>query len=753
MSVDNQSGKENRSEGINGNSTETDYDFEFKETARLIIEFCEADTVVIVLEKEPGQRIITSTDFHLEDSNFPHREELFHLRESLIIPDVSNYKGPFSKIREHYPATRFFAVMPLASSRNFFGMLIILGPKPRDLDPLQQKILKSLAMKIANRVQVDESNLTNREILDIIGRVSDGFLSVSHNGRIIYINRKALSITNRTQQDILGKDLEEAFTKEFSDVIELSKVATIRQQQQYSEVFSKDRWLAVHIYPSSTGLSIHLNDITAQKQTETKLYESERRLHTIIQVEPECVKILGSESELLEMNPAGLAMIEADNLEQVRGHSVLPLLSPGYRESFANLTKNVFKGNPGVMEFEMTGLKGTQRWIETHAVPLRNQKGNVTSLLGVSRDITDRKIAEKKYRDIFDNILTGIYQATVDGKFLTANPAMARMFGYESPEQLIKSVEDVRSEISVNPDDRKRMQTMLEEHGQVNGVELKIIRKNDEVMWVRANIRAVKDRDNNIQYIEGALEDITQSRRSERKLKKQFKILQKTNHELDRFVYSASHDLRAPLASILGVINIAELEPISGNQKSYLHMIRNSIGRLDGFINDILNYSRNARTDVTLTAINFNEIIGTLDSLSPLESGIDVDVRIESDNTFYSDRSRLEVIFNNLFSNAVKFRDPMKERSFIRIEITTFPEKSLIRFSDNGIGIEEKYLDKVFDMFFRATERAKGSGLGLYIVKETVAKLRGTIEIKSEFGKSTTFDITLPNNQRKQSVG
>jgi PAS domain S-box-containing protein len=755
MDLDIQSSEENQSESIYSNSIGSNYEIELKETARLIIEFCGAHTAIIILKKEPGQRIITSKDFRNENSNFQHREELLRIRESLIIPDVLNYTGSLTKIHEQYPTTRFCAVVPLTSAGKLLGVLTVLGAESRNLDSLQRKIVESLALKIANRIPasglIDKNYLTNKETLDIIERISDAFLSVSHSGHVTYINRKALSITGKTQQDILGKELEMAFTKEFSDVIELSKEAMTMQQQQYSEVFTKDRWLAVHLYPSSTGLSIHLNDITAQKQTEIKLGESERRLHTIIQVEPECVKILGSESELLEMNPAGLAMIEADNLEQVRGLSVLPLVSPDYRESFAKLTRDVFKGNPGVMEFEMTGLKGTQRWIETHAVPLRNQKGNVTSLLGVSRDITDRKIAEKKYRDIFDNILTGIYQATVDGKFLTANPAMAKMFGYASPEELIKSVEDIRSEIGVNPEDRRRMKTMLEEHGQVNGMELKIVRKNDEAMWVRANIRAVKNRDNNIQYIEGALEDITQSRRAERKLKKQFKVLQKTNHELDRFVYSASHDLRAPLASILGILNIAELEPISDNQKSYLQMIRNSIGRLDGFINDILNYSRNARTDIKISAINFNEIIRALNTLNPLESGIDMDVRIESDHKFYSDRSRLEVIFNNLFSNAVKFRDPTKDRSWIRIEITTLPEQSVIKFSDNGIGIEEKYLDKVFDMFFRATERAKGSGLGLYIVKETVAKLRGTIEVKSAFGKSTTFEITLPNHYKKHT--
>jgi PAS domain S-box-containing protein len=587
------------------------------------------------------------------------------------------------------------------------------------------------------------------EILDILERISDAFLAVSNDWRITYINQKALTITNRKSEEVIGKNLWSVFPEDFlSDFASLAKKALATQQHQHHEAYFQpyNRWFESHIYPSATGLSIYLNDITARKKTEIKLSESERRLHTIIQVEPECVKILGANCELLEMNPAGLAMIEADNLDQVRGHSVLRLVSPRYRDSFEKLTRDVFEGISGVMEFEMISLKGTQRWIETHAVPLRNDEEKVISLLGVSRDVTDRKIAEKRYRDIFDNILTGIYQTTPEGKFITANPAMARMFGYASPEELIDSVNDISSEIYANPGDRTEIQSLLEKHGQIHGRELKVLKRNREVMWVRINNRAVKDHLGNTLYFEGTLEDITQSKRAERKLQKQFKELQKTNHELDRFVYSTSHDLRAPLASILGLINIAELEQIPETQRSYLQMIRSNINRLDGFIKDILDYSKNSRSDVKISKVNFKFIIDDLrQRLKLTASNLQIDTQIDDDVPFYSDQNRTEIILNNLFSNAVKFQDTMKEASFISIRVRVSPETATITFSDNGIGIESKYVEKVFDMFFRATEKAKGSGLGLYIVKEAVAKLGGTIELQSEFGVSTTFEVRIPN--------
>jgi PAS domain S-box-containing protein len=537
----------------------------------------------------------------------------------------------------------------------------------------------------------------------------------------------------------------------FTNFPALAKEAAASQTPQHHEdyIVAYDRWIEAHIYPSETGLSIYFNDITERKRTQLKLSESERRLHTIIQVEPECVKILGNTFELLEMNPAGLAMIEADNLEQVLGKSVLGIVSPDHREDFEIFVRNVLAGNPGVMEFEITSLKGSLRWIETHAVPLRNDDGVVISFLGVSRDVTDRKIAEKKYRDIFNNILTGVYQATPDGKLITANPAMAKMLGYESPTELIDSVNDIFLLMYAAVKDGGHIKYLLESKEQIQGMDLKMLTRNGEKIWVKANSVMVRDLQGKLLYVEGTLEDVTRNKRAERKLKKQFKILQKTNHELDRFVYSASHDLRAPLASILGLISISRREEISENQKQYLQMMETSVNRLDVFIKKILDYSKNTRTDITIDPIDFKAIIfEAYERLKLVESKLALNLEIEGNGIIYSDKNRIEIIIDNLLSNAIKFQDTTKEASRIDIAIKLTDESATIIFSDNGIGIEEKYLTKVFDMFFRATEKGIGSGLGLYIVKETLRKLKGTITIKSVYGSFTTFEMIIPNLEK-----
>ena len=139
-----------------------------------------------------------------------------------------------------------------------------------------------------------------------------------------------------------------------------------------------------------------LQDITERKIAQKELKENENFLRTILDTEPECVKILNSKGELLSMNPAGLAMIEADNEQQVLGHRMTELVDKKYRLGFNRLSDDVINGNSGTFEFEVTGLKGGHRWLETHAVPLKDAAGKVENLLGVTRDITQRKKAEEE---------------------------------------------------------------------------------------------------------------------------------------------------------------------------------------------------------------------------------------------------------------------------------------------------------------------------------------------------------------------
>lgn len=238
--------------------------------------------------------------------------------------------------------------------------------------------------------------------------------------------------------------------------------------------------------------------------------------------------------------------------------------------------------------------------------------------------------------------------------------------------------------------------------------------------------------------------------RAAQALQSQNAELKKINKELDSFVYSVSHNLRAPLMSVLGLLDLAKHE--NHNNKSeldlYFSMMETSIHKLDETVKEILDYSRNARQNLSIEKIDIGKMIDDhFDKMQfmPGSQSIHRRISIEEKANFHSDSYRLSVIMNNLISNAIKYHDPQKEQSFIRIAVTVDEEKATMIFEDNGIGIEERYLDKVFDMFFRGTEKNKGAGLGLYIVKEAVDKLNGKVSIQSKVGQGTSFSIELPN--------
>lgn len=231
-------------------------------------------------------------------------------------------------------------------------------------------------------------------------------------------------------------------------------------------------------------------------------------------------------------------------------------------------------------------------------------------------------------------------------------------------------------------------------------------------------------------------------------VRQQNEALKKVNVELDRFVYSASHDLRSPLSSILGLINVAR-QDASGDKMAYMNMIEKSVLKLDSFISDIIDFSRNARLEIVTEQIDFNTLLkDVFDDLLFLENYKKIEriISIHSTKIFHGDKKRLRVILSNILANAIKHHYPeQRDKPSIEIEIVDTINGILIRIKDNGPGIEQKYLKDIFKMFFRATSRTSGSGLGLYIVQETVVKLNGTIDVLSKLGEGTTFTVKIPN--------
>ena len=243
--------------------------------------------------------------------------------------------------------------------------------------------------------------------------------------------------------------------------------------------------------------------------------------------------------------------------------------------------------------------------------------------------------------------------------------------------------------------------------------------------------------------------DISKLKETEKELLSRNTELEKLNTELDRFVYSASHDLRAPLASILGLIDLSKRESNTPDNNKYLDLMETSVKTMDNFITDITEYSRNLRLKTEFKPVNLEGIVS--DSFNHLKfmgnENSKLEVDISGDHEFISDADRLRLIFNNLLSNAIRYRSPGRE-SIIDLKADISKNETEITITDNGIGIRPEHLDRVFDMFYRANHTNVGSGLGLFIVKETVEKLNGTVSIQSTPGEGTKIQLVLPNRKK-----
>ena len=218
------------------------------------------------------------------------------------------------------------------------------------------------------------------------------------------------------------------------------------------------------------------------------------------------------------------------------------------------------------------------------------------------------------------------------------------------------------------------------------------------------------------------------------------------NRELDRFVYSASHDLRSPITSLKGLIEITQLEDDIDQIKTYLGLMHKSLMKQDQFIIDIIDYSKNKRKQVVMETVSLQELLNeAISQLMHIENANRITFTQELlVDQIQSDGLRLKIIISNLLSNAIKYADVNKQEMFISVKTYFDDGYNKIEVTDNGIGIKEEFKDSIFEMYF-GTNKNKGSGLGLYIVKEAVENIQGNISVFSESTVGSKFVVTIPN--------
>ena len=310
-------------------------------------------------------------------------------------------------------------------------------------------------------------------------------------------------------------------------------------------------------------------------------------------------------------------------------------------------------------------------------------------------------------------------------------------------KELAIEVKKRTSELSEKNSELKfRHKEIIELNKEIQAQVEELISQNEEIMAQRDKIEEQKSE---LETVHTTLQKTNKT--LEKKVEERTSKLTKTIKELDRFVYSASHDLAAPLKSILGLVHIANIDNKNKRIEEYLTFIEKSIFKLEKVIKNLVSYSRNSRLEISRKNIDLLKLVeescNELKYLPKYES-IKISMIIPSELTISSDRERLKVILNNLIGNAIKYVDPDKKNAFIKIIGYVKSSKLFLTVEDNGIGISDVYKTKIFDMFYRATEMSDGSGLGLYIVKETVEKLGGEVTLDSTEKVGSKFHVVLP---------
>lgn len=391
-------------------------------------------------------------------------------------------------------------------------------------------------------------------------------------------------------------------------------------------------------------------------------------------------------------------------------------------------------------EFRLKHKNGSYRWINARGLVLRDEAGRAVRISGSHTDITERKMAEEaliqseqKYRNLFENSLVGMFRANMrTGEITEANSKAWEIFGMESQKGM--SMKD----FFTNESEREASLKELLQHTIIENHELEVKRWDGAVLWVSLSACYYPNED----FLECVLKDITET-------KKNLLELQKVNFELDNFVYHASHDLRSPLRSILGLINILRIETNEKAKQNVVDMIEGSIKRLDNLVMDLLSMSRNNRVNDPHVSVSFmNEIHYSFTSFYHVSDtkNLEITTKVQQPCEFISDVTRIRIILNNLISNAIKYRSYSRECSYIHIEVNVTEKEAEIVIDDNGEGIPESKVGSIFDMFVRASENSEGSGLGLYIVKNVLEKLHGRISVESQEDMGTKFIVKIPNS-------
>lgn len=503
------------------------------------------------------------------------------------------------------------------------------------------------------------------------------------------------------------------------------------------------------------SIYLSINNITYRKAIEAdrdnyiiSLKASEKKFRSLTENSPDLIyiidiaqkkvvyfnktELLGYSSKFLEKSGGWLEIVHPDDIKRVQEHWAGFLNEASGTES---------------VEYRLKRKNGDYEWVvNRHSIIEKDENENPLLVLLNITIITEQKKAEFALKEsearltaLIENTTDLVWSIDNDFNFTAMNNSFKSLFK-QNFNTNIKVGENL---LELLPENLKK--EWIENHkkslkGERFSVEFEGLSSNHNVYY-EVSYNPIFSEESVVSGVSVFARDITLRKMAEQEI-------MQANFELDSFVYRASHDLRAPLRSILGLSHIIKNEQNASERSRYLSLIEKSINKLDKFIFDLINFSRNSRLDISASKIDFGTIVNeSLENLKYMDNASLIDLRteIQTEIPFYSDPDRIGIILQNLLSNSIKYISLRKEKPFVMIKVLTSEKMAKIEIIDNGRGIKEENIDKIFTMFFRDSLDSYGSGLGLYITKQVVEKLQGSIDVHSTYGEGTVFKICLNN--------
>lgn len=619
-------------------------------------------------------------------------------------------------------------------------------------------------------------------LTSISNNVQEGFFRSTPANGLIYVNESYIKMFGYTSLEEILKVAPENFYANVADRNRLIAEQKKSKKVSNAEVLYKRKngttfWGSLNstLFRGEDGsltMDGVVRDITELKKNEDNFLQVHANLRAIMESTKESIYALDTHFRYLAFNENHKHIMKTLYGKEIAiGGNFKEYVKGSVDEKwYPKEIKRALLGERFVREFHVNYKNYADRFIRVTFNPILGAKNELKGAAMFVVDITEQQQAEERASRILSN-LTAVIGSTKDRIFAIDKNYNYLIFNQTHADQAKKAsgkkIKEGDNILKIFPEEEypslkvNLTRALKGEHFTTevaipnrSTIEVSYSPVTDaagEVTGAAAFVRDITLRKQNEQKIRALNEELVNQNwkleAREEELKLAMEELSERNFELDQFMYKTSHDLRSPLSSVLGLVNLAKLDSERERVNEYLQKIEGRVRKLDEFVRSMLSYAKVSRAEVTTSEVDIESLVhSSVKELEYLENfkKIEVSISCKKNAAFHSDGMTLRLIFANIISNAFKYYNP-GVKSYLRIKIDITPLRAVLTFTDNGIGIHQEYLDKIFDMFFRATEKSEGSGLGMYIVKQAVDKLKGKIKIESEYGSGTSIRLVIPN--------